>query len=216
MSEVTAQRTDSTSTAPAPVAAPAPAPAVGSPAVVGVPMFVIGSVALGLADVGFVPAAAAGASIPIIMTATGIGLLVSAIWAANLAQNAVAAIFGIFAGFWLSYAALFLGLVHGWYGVAAADVAKTQELYLVSWMLLIGLLTLASLRLPLAFTLIFALITIALLLTLLGVANASSSTIKLAGYVVFAFAAIGAYLFYDAMNQACGGKPSPLGAPLVH
>lgn len=216
MSEVIAQRTDTTSTAPAPVAAPAPAPAVGSPAAVGIPMFVVGSVALGLADVGFVPAAAGGASIPIIMTATGIGLLLSAVWAANLAQNAVAAIFGIFAGFWLSYAALFLGLVHGWYGVAAADVAKTQELYLVCWLVLIGLLTLASLRLPLAFTLILGLVTVALLLTLLGVANASTSTIKLAGYVVFAFATIGAYVFYDTMNQACGGKAMSLGKPIIH
>lgn len=216
MSEVIEQRPDTASTLPVVTPAPAPAPVVASPAVVGVPMFVIGSVALGLADVGFVPAASGGASIPIIMTATGIGLLLASLWAAKEAQNAVAAIFGIFAGFWLSYAALFLGLVHGWYGVAAADVARTQELYLISWMLLIGLLTVASLRLPLAFTLIFGLITVALLLTLLGVANASGSTIKLAGYVVFAFAAIGAYLFYDAMNQACGGKPMPLGKPVIH
>ena len=216
MSEVIAQRTDAGSTAAIPPPVVVPAPVVASPAVVGVPLFVIGSIALGLADVGFVPAASAGAAVPIIMTATGIGLLFAALWAASQAQNAVAAIFAIFAGFWLSYAALFLGLVHGWYGVAAADVARTQELYLVSWMVLIGLLTLASLRLPLAFTLIFGLITIALFLTLLGVANASGSTIKLAGYVVFAFAAIGAYLFYDAMNQACGGKPMPTGAPLIH
>ncbi len=212
MSEVIAQRTESgTSTAPPVVAAP-----VGSPAVVGVPVFVIGSVALGLADVGFVPAAAAGAAVPIIFAATGLGLVIATVWAARLAQNAVASIFAIFAGFWLSYAALFLGLVHGWYGVAAPDVSRTLELFLISWMLLIGLLTLATLRLPLAFTLLFGLITVALLLTLMGVVNASSSTTKLAGYVVFAFAAVGAYLFYDGMNQACGGKPMPLGKPVIH
>jgi hypothetical protein len=37
-----------------------------------------------------------------IMTTTRISQLVAAVWAASLAQNAVASIFGIFTGFWLS------------------------------------------------------------------------------------------------------------------
>jgi uncharacterized protein len=193
----------------------APPPVVGSPAVIGVPMFVVGSVALGLVLTGFVPATAAGASIPIIMTATGLGLVIAAVWAASLSQNAVASVFAIFAGFWLSYAALVLGLTHNWFGITADDATKTQELFLLSWLLLIGLLTLASLRLPLAFTALFGLITVALLLVLLGTANASTSLTKAAGYVVFAFAALGAYLFLDAMSQATGGKALPMGNPIV-
>lgn len=191
------------------------APVVGSPAVIGVPLFVIGSVALGLVLTGFVPAAAAGASIPIIMTATGLGLVIASVWAASLAQNAVACIFAIFAGFWLSYAALVLGLTHNWFGIAAADVTKSQELFLLCWLILIGLLTIGSLRLPLAFTALFALITLALLLVLVGTANASTSVTKLGGYVVLAFALLGAYLFLDAMSTATGGKPLPLGNPIL-
>ena len=38
-------------------------------------------------------------------------------WAAALGQSAVAAVYGIFAGFWLSYAVLVLGLLHGWFAV---------------------------------------------------------------------------------------------------
>jgi len=198
------------------IAAPeAAAPAAGDPTVVGVPTFVVGSVALGLVLTGFVPATAAGASIAIIMTATGIGLLIASIWAASLAQSAVAAVFGIFAGFWLSYAALVLGLTHNWFGIRADDVVRTQELFLLTWTLLIGLLTLATLRLPLAFTVLFALITLALLLVLLGVANTSTSLTKTGGYVVFLFALLGAYLFLGAMSAATGGKPFPLGSPVI-
>ena len=71
-----------------------PAP-VGNPATIGVPTFIVGSVALGMVLIGFVPATAVGASIPIILAATGIGQLVAAVWALSLAQNAVAAVFGI-------------------------------------------------------------------------------------------------------------------------
>ncbi len=188
---------------------------VGNPAVIGLPLFVVGSVALGLVLIGFVPATAVGASIPIIVTATGLGLLGSAIWAAALSQNAVASVFAIFGGFWLSYAALVLGLTHNWFAIKAADAVKTQELFLITWLLLIVLLTMASLRLPLAFPVLFGLIDLALLLVLLGTANASTSLTKAAGYIVLAFALLGAYLFLDAMSTATGGKALPLGTPII-
>ena len=212
MTSPVANPTEQTSVASEEVAA---APVVGSPAVIGVPTFVAGSVALGLVLTGYVPATAAGASLPIIMTATGLGLVIAAVWAAMLAQNAVAGVFAIFAGFWLSYAALVLGLTHNWFGIIAEDVTRTQELFLLTWTLIIGLLTVASLRLPLAFTALFGLITVALLLVLLATANASTSLTKAAGYVVFLFALLGAYLFLDAMSTATGGKPLPLGAPII-
>jgi succinate-acetate transporter protein len=165
---------------------------------------------------GFVPATAVGASIPIIMTATGLGQVIGAVWAATLSQNAVASVFGIFSGFWLSYAALVLGLTHNWFGIGAADAVKTQELFLLSWLVVIVLLTIASLRLPLAFPVLFGLIDLALLLVLLGTANANTSLTKAAGYTVFAFALVGAYLFLDAMSTATGGKALPLGTPIIH
>lgn len=94
---------------------------------IGVPSFLIGSIALGFVLTGFAPATATGASIPIIMTATGIGQVIAAVWAARLAQNAVASVLGIFAGFWISYAALVLGLTHNWFGIVAKDVVRTRS-----------------------------------------------------------------------------------------
>lgn len=188
---------------------------VGDPAVIGVPTFIAGSIALGLVLTGFVPAAAVGASIPIIMTATGIGQVIAAGWAATLAQNAVAAVFGTFAGFWLSYAALVLGLTHGWFGVAAAEAVRTQELFLTTWLCVIVMLTLFSLRLPLVFTILFVLVDAALLLVLLGTTQASAGLTKAGGFAVFAFVLVGAYLFCNALSAATGGRGLPLGRAVL-
>jgi uncharacterized protein len=198
--------------APAPAAEAAPA---GDPGMVALPSFLVGSVALGLVLVGFIPATGAGASIPIIATATGIGLLIGTVWAARLAQSAVAGVFAIFAGFWLSYAAVVLGLTHNWFGVTAADATRSVELFLTCWLVVIGLLTLGSVRLPMAFTLLFALVEVALLLDLLGTINGSTGLVKTAGWVVFAFVVVGAYLFLSGISAVTGGRSYPLGRPIV-
>jgi hypothetical protein len=194
---------------------PVLAPLAGDPAMLGLPIFIVGSVALGMVLVGAVPATAVGASLPIILAATSIGLLIATIWSAAIGQSAVASIFGIFAGFWLSYAVLVLGLIHGWFGITALAAAATQELFLISWLVIIVVLTLATLRLPLAFTLIFALVDVALLLVLLSTEEASTGLGKTAGYVVLAFAAVGVYVFYGAASLATGGKGVPLGKPVL-
>ena len=198
-------------------AAPAVAgPMAGDPAVLGLPSFIAGSVVLGLALVGVVPAGAVGAALPIILAATAAGLFLATIWSAAIGQSAVACIFGIFAGFWFSYALLLLGLFHNWLAIATGAAAHSQELFLASWLVIIVMLTLATLRLPLAFTVVFALIDLALLLLLLATANASTGLTKTGGYVVLLFAAVGVYLFFSSVSVATGGKPLPLGKPVLH
>jgi hypothetical protein len=201
------------------VAEPAAAPvaaAAGDPAVLGLPMFVAGSIALGLALVGYVPAAAGASAIPIILAATGLGLLVSAVWAAALGQTLVACIFGLFAGFWWSYAVLVLGLNHNWFAIPAADLTHSVALFQISWAIVMGALTLATLRLPVAFTAVVGLVVVALVLLIFGTVNADATLTKAAGYVTFAFAALGIYLFLGAASAATGGRAYPLGPPLVH
>ncbi|MDX6729008.1 MAG: uncharacterized protein QOK49_3813 [Baekduia sp.] len=204
-----------TAPAPAPPESAAVAAPAGDPAVLGLPIFVAGSVALGLALVGYVPAAAAGSAIPIILAATGLGLVVSAVWAAALGQTLVACIFGLFAGFWWSYAALVLGLNHNWFAIPAADVTHSVALFQITWAVVMAALTLATLRLPVAFTAVVALVVVALVLLIFGTLNTDTTLTKAAGYVTFAFAALGIYLFLSAASVATGGKGYPLGAPLV-
>lgn len=200
---------------PSPAAQPRPGPLDGDPALIGVPTFVVGSIALGMTLVGYVPAAAAGAPLAIILAATALGQFVSAVWAAALGQGAVAAIFGIFTGFWLSYAVLVLGLTHNWFAIGASDATGTQALFLISWLITIVTLTLASLRLPAAYSLLFVLIDGALLLVLLATLQGSAGLKAAAGYVVLSFAAVGLYLFLHVMAVATGGTGLPLGRPAL-
>jgi uncharacterized protein len=197
-------------------------PLAGNPAMLGLPSFIAGSVALGLGLAGVVPAGVLGAPLAIILAATAVGLLLSAIWSAAIGQTAVAGIFGIFGTFWLSYGVLVLGLDHNWFAISATAVVATVKLFLLTWLIIIVMLTLATLRLPVAFTAVFALIDLALLLLYIGFAQASplgvpsSGLLKAAGYVVLVFAAIGVYLFFDSASVATGGKSLPLGKPLLH
>ncbi len=206
-----------------PEASEAPAvvgPLAGDPSILGLGSFIAGSVALGLALVGVVPFGVLGAPLAIILAATAVGLLMSTIWCAALGQSAVAAIFGIFGTFWLSYAVLVLGLDHNWFAIAATAVLATVKLFLLTWLVIIVMLTLSTLRLPSAFTGVFALVDLALLLLYLAFAETSaagvpsSGLLKAGGYVVLVFAALGVYLFFSASQAGTGGTSLPLGKPL--
>jgi succinate-acetate transporter protein len=206
---------------PEAVAAPVVGPLAGDPSILGLASFIVGSVALGLGLVGVVPVGVLGAPLAIILAATALGLLMATVWCAALGQSAVAAVFGIFGTFWLSYAVLVLGLDHNWFAITATAVLATVKLFLVSWLVAIIMLTLTTLRLPSAFTAVFALVDLALLLLLIAFASASAAGVpstgllKTAGYVVLIFAAVGMYLFASAAATGTGGKPLPLGRPLM-
>jgi succinate-acetate transporter protein len=191
------------------------AAAGGDPAVLGLPIFVAGSVALGLALVGYVPPAAAASALPIILAATGLGLLVSTVWAAALGQTLVACIFGLFSGFWWSYAVLVLGLGHNWFAIPAGDVQHSVALFQITWAVVMAALTVATLRLPVAFTAVVGLVVLALILLVIGTLNTDTTFTKAAGYVTFTFAGLGIYLFLGAASVATGGRAYPLGRPLV-
>jgi succinate-acetate transporter protein len=186
----------------------------GDPAMLGLSSFIVGSIALGLGLVGVVPVGVLGAPLAIILSATALGLLLAAVWAAAVGQSAVAAVFGIFGGFWLSFAVLVLALGHNWFVLLTAGTS-TVELFLTTWLIVIVMLTLATLRLPVAYTALFVLVDIALVFVLAGVANASTGLLNTGGVFVILFALIGVYLFFGAASVATGGKPVPLGKPLL-
>jgi uncharacterized protein len=197
-------------------------PLAGDPSILGLGSFIAGSVALGLGLAGVVPAGVLGAPLAIVLAATALGLLMATVWCAALGQSAVAAVFGIFGTFWLSYAVLVLGLDHNWFAITVTAVLATVRLFLLTWLVIIVMLTLSTLRLPAAFTAVFVLVDLALLLLLLAFEQTSAAGVpsdgllKAGGYVVLAFAAIGVYLFFGAAQAGTGGKPLPLGPPLMH
>ena len=196
----------------------ATAAAAANPALVGVPTFVIGATSLGLYLVGFTGSTTAAIGMtPILILCTGVGQIIACIWAIKTGAGPVAAIFGIFAGFWLSFSLLVLGLAHGWFGEATEPTvaAGAQETFLLTWAIGVTVLLLVSLRLPSVFTLLFFLVDVALILVLLGTAQDSTGILAIGGIAVFAFTLVGVYLFLDAMGTATGGKPLPMGRPVI-
>lgn len=181
----------------------------------GVPIFVVGSVGLGLALLRYVPAGAIGAALPIIIAATGLGLLIATIWAIRNGESFVASVFGIFLGFWWSYPLFVLGLYHDWFKIPAEDVTKAVALFLISWIVIISLLMLASVRLPVVYTFLLALVVVALVLETVATLQGSEGVHQAAGVVVLGFAAVGAYIFLGQASVSLGGKGLPYGRPLV-
>lgn len=202
-------------TAAAGVASAVAGPLGGEPTVLGLPCFIAGSVSFGLAQAGVVPAAAVGAALPVILGFSAVGILLTTVWAASIGRNVVATVFGIFGGFWLSYGALLLGTLHGWFGVAPASVQAAKELYLVVWLVVIVTLTLTTLRLHLIYTAVFFFVDLALLLVFLGVNEGSAGLSKAGGYVALVFAALGVYLYAGTIAASTGGRALPLGRPLI-
>ncbi|GJF07588.1 GPR1/FUN34/YaaH family transporter [Pseudonocardia sp. D17] len=204
-------------TAPAPAA---PAPPAGNPALIALPTFLVGGISLGLWLVGSLPRDLPGGLISAVFFVNGIGVWVGALWAARLGQSAVASIFAIFGAFWMSFGVLVFGLVNGLFGVssdataAASQVQSIQATFLISWLVVFVTLTLATLRLPLAFTLLFVLVDAAVALVLGGVLAGSTTLLTWGGVAVFAFCLVGVYLYFDGMDGDLGGSARPLGRPI--
>jgi succinate-acetate transporter protein len=195
-------------------AAAAPAP---NPALLGLITFLPSGVTLGLWFLGYLDTATLpGGMIPIVSLSAGLFLLIASVWAAWVAANAVAAIFGVFSAFWLSFGLLLAGLTSGWWGVTdAAAVASVQRTYLLSFTLVFILLTLATLRLPLAFTAGFVFVDITFVLAFLGVSTGSTGLFPIAGITTLVFCAVFAYILFDGFTQDLGGRPMPMGNALV-
>ena len=189
-------------------------PLAGEPAVVGLPSFIVGAVALGMVLIGVVPTGMSGAAVPVLLLAAA-GTTVASIWSAVIGQNASAGIYGVISGYFWSYGLLVLGLIHNWFGITPAAIADTRKLFVISWMVIVTMLVLGTLRLPAAFTLLFTLLDAALLLDLLSIIQTSTNLSKAAGWVLIAAAAIPAYLFFGSASHATGGKELPLGPRIL-
>lgn len=203
-----------------PVQAPVAVP--GNPALIALPTFLVGGISLGLWLIGYLPRDLPGGLIAAVFFVNGIGVWVGALWAARIGQSAVAGIFAIFGAFWMSFGVLVFGLVNGLFGISTTDAAlgasqvqATQATFLIAWLIVFLTLTLATMRLPLAFTALFVFVDIAVALVLGGVLAGSTMLLSLGGVAVFVFCVIGIYLFFDGMTQELGARALPLGSPII-
>lgn len=188
----------------------------GDPLTVGLIFFGIASLAVGMALIGLVPAAALGAVVPIIALGAGLFQLVVTVWAIVLGLSIVAVIFSTFAAFWLSLAALLLGLGHGWYGVPEADVAGTQAIFFIAWACLFAILVIPCLWLPVIYPSAVFLVFVAMAFLAAAQFVGSPWLITAAGATALTFAFLAFYSFTSQGVTAMTGRAAlPLGRPLL-
>lgn len=185
----------------------------GNPGLLGLPLIIAGALGLGFTNTGIIGTGAA--AVPILLSATTVGLLLTTIWSAALRQNVNATVYGVFFGFYGSYAVLSLGLTHNWFGIPADAVQQTTALWLGSWLLTIGLLTVLTLRLPWTYPLLLGIVDVALVLLLIGTLTGSALATHVGGWFVFAFVAFVVYFYVATLWEETGGRALPLGRPLV-
>jgi succinate-acetate transporter protein len=203
----------------------AAAVSVASPAaMLGFPAFSISAFALALFLTGFnqttIPSTMA-APLPI-MILSGVLLLISSVWAARRGEGVYAAIFGLFGAFWLSFCVLILGLLDNWFTKLPEPAQRGANAnFLLIWFVLMTVVTLATLRMQLIYTVMFILIDISLITLFAAVSIARPGAggdpfiLHPGVLAIFALPFVAMYIFASHMNQALGGKSFRMGKPLV-
>lgn len=183
---------------------------VGKSSVLGLPILMAGSLAFALAAFG----GPSEALTPVLVVSGVVGVL-AARYAARLGEVRQATIFSLFAGFWLSYSALIVGMTHNWYGIDPDQTGGALAIFLGSW-LVVGLaVTVASLSLPAAFSVLLGLFDVALVLLLIAAVTGVGWLFTGAGVAIALFCVLSMYLYLVSAGPSSIGRRLPLGPVLV-
>ena len=196
------------------------------PFVLGLPLIALGTVALGLQMVGYVNVTSAGSPLAIVVAASGLGLVIATVAAIRLNVTPASSVWrngrslptlvlGTFAMFFLSYGALILGLAHGWFGIAPANLQHTVASFEISWLVTFAFIGVASLRLPVLFTALFATVEAVLVLLLIGTLEPSTTADNIAGVLLLLIATSSGYVFLAVASATSGGAEYPIGRPIL-
>ncbi|MGH9447696.1 MAG: GPR1/FUN34/YaaH family transporter [Terriglobia bacterium] len=179
----------------------------GDPLTLGLPVFAVASLALGMGCLGKPSGLAVVA--PLIILTTGIFQVITTVWAIIRGQSIVALIFALFSGFWLTLGCVLIGTQHGWFGIPAGGTAGALELIFICYSTLFFFLLIPCLRLPVIYPITVALIVVAL-------AFAAAGALAITGYLALAFSFLGFWASLNVAHAAMGTKAfPPLGKPLL-
>src|SRR5690242_20097879 len=106
-----------------------------NPMLLGAPAFVVGAVALALFLYGYRSEDNSLAGpMPIMLFCSGLCMFLATTWSVRRGDGPMAAIFGLFTGFWISLTILQVGLTNSWYGrldlIAQANATAN---FLLTW-----------------------------------------------------------------------------------
>lgn len=187
----------------------------GDPLTLGVSVFAVGALTLGMLFVGVFPAGAIGVAVPVAIFTSGIPLILTTIWGFIRGQSVLAGIFGTVAGLFTTFGFLVIGLDHNWYAIPAVDVPAAQAVYFIAFACYFLFLILPSLQLPRLFTVAIVLVFAGLSLAAAAQLAARPVLAQIAGadFLVITFVLF--WLFLNVHTAAVGVKPwPPLGKPL--
>jgi hypothetical protein len=179
------------------------------PLMLGLPAFIAGWTCVGLALVGFVPAAAVGGIVPILLLGTAVFQFISAVWAFVLGQSLVAEIFGLFSGIAFSTSFLLLGLAHNWFAVPAAEVPRVEAMFDISWGIVFVFLTWIMLKLPAIYAAIMVFVLASLGLLAAAYLTGNANLVTAGGAAVLTFCALGVWAWLSVASEASGGPSRP-------
>lgn len=192
------------------------APSPGNPALLGITGFLPGGITLGLWLVGYLPTSLPGGMIAAVTVSAGLFLLIACVWAARLEASTVSAVLGVYAAFWLSFGFMLMGLSNMWFGLTSPDQApRVLAPYTLAWLLVFVFMTVATLRLPLAYTVGFVFVDITFALVLANLITDASVFATIGGVTTFAFCVVYAYILFDGLRQDLGAPALPMGAPIL-
>jgi succinate-acetate transporter protein len=199
-------------------------PAAANPALLGYLSMIVGSVALVLYLTDFRSAGnSLAAAIPVMIFSASLFSLIACVWSLIRSEGPEGVMFGLFGTFWLSFSILTVGLDNEWYGqLSNMDQRNAHASFVMTWLLVMVMFTLTTLRMPKAVTLLLVAIDAVFLAMLASILAAAANpeagdpiyltigNIGMTGFII-----LGVYLFASAMNAATGGKPFPMGKPFL-
>ena len=214
---------DSHTAAEAPVTAPeAPAApdvlvgAGGEPLALGLAVFLVGALTLGMTFVGVFPAAATGELIPVAVFTTGLLLLITTVWGLLRGQSVLTGIFGTVAGLFLSFGVLVMGLYHNWFAITPAAVPSAEAIFFIAFGCWFTLLLVPSVKLPVFYTITIALVVVSIGLGSAGLLAPSATLLQAAGGGFLAVSFCLAWLWLNTHTEQVGLKVwPPIGNPLM-
>lgn len=180
----------------------------GDPLTLGLPVFAVASLALGMGLLG--KPAGLQVAAPLIILTTALFQIIATCWAILRGQSMVAVIFALFSGFWLTLGCVLIGTQHGWFGIPAGGIPAAEELIFICYATLFTFLFIPCLWLPWIFPLTLLVIVVAL-------AFAAAGHLTVTGYLALVFSFLA---WWESIHVAVGAmgvkKPfPPLGSPLI-
>jgi hypothetical protein len=177
----------------------------------GMPLLVAGSLAFALGVTGYAPV---GALVPILLVVV-LGEIMAGWVAFRVGDLTQATLFAGFAGFWLTYSSLVLGLTHNWFGVNPADTSRAIAVFVITWLTATLMLTLAALAQPISYLILCILLDIALALLLIGILVGAPHVLFAASVALLVMSAFAAYICLATTGPAPMRRVVRLGPALV-